>query len=423
MKLLKTLAIAVIAIVSYVGLNSDLSPINQAKAAGGQIMQRNQVAPNRYVYYPGTEVLAEDEIRLIACGTGMPGARRSQAATCFLIELGNGDKFLFDIGTGSTANLSGLMIPYAWLDKVFLTHLHTDHWGDFDALWAGGWTAGRFNEIEVWGPSGMDETMGTKYAMKHFLETYKWDKVTRSSKISPISGELIVHEFDYKIPNQVVYEKNGVVVRTIPAIHAGDGPVSYILEYAGMKVVIGGDTGPNKWMIEHAKDADLLIHEAFMTPQVMKEMYNLPPNAVMMVSTQLHTSPQAFGKIMSTLKPRHAVAYHFFNDENVRYGVYDGIRETYNGPLSMADDLMVWNITKDKIVERMAVITDDSWGVTTLSIPGKPDKSIKPMSDFIKSGRWQPAYDAQNPMMDRFIKKHNIKPEDDWRTEQKEAKE
>ena len=32
----------------------------------------NVVAPDRYVYYPGTEVLAEGEVRVIACGTGMP---------------------------------------------------------------------------------------------------------------------------------------------------------------------------------------------------------------------------------------------------------------------------------------------------------------------------------------------------------------
>ena len=69
-------------------------------AAGGVVTSPTGVAPDRYVYYPGTEAIAEGEIRLIACGTGLPAARRDQAATCFLAELGNGDKFLFDVGTG-----------------------------------------------------------------------------------------------------------------------------------------------------------------------------------------------------------------------------------------------------------------------------------------------------------------------------------
>ena len=51
----------------------------------------------RDTYYPNTEDLAPDEMRVIACGTGMPTTRAAQAAACFLVELGNGDKFLFDI--------------------------------------------------------------------------------------------------------------------------------------------------------------------------------------------------------------------------------------------------------------------------------------------------------------------------------------
>ncbi len=80
--------------------------------AGGPVKSPTGTAPDRYIYYPGTEELEKDEIRLIALGTGMPAARRSQAATCWLVELGNGDKFLFDIGTGANANMAALMIPF-----------------------------------------------------------------------------------------------------------------------------------------------------------------------------------------------------------------------------------------------------------------------------------------------------------------------
>ncbi len=63
------------------------------------------------VYYPGTEGLAPDEMRVVACGTGMPNSRPKQAAACFLVELGNGDKFIFDIGSGSAERLSAMKIP------------------------------------------------------------------------------------------------------------------------------------------------------------------------------------------------------------------------------------------------------------------------------------------------------------------------
>jgi ribonuclease Z len=91
---------------------------------------------------------------------------------------------------------------------------------------------------------------------------------------------------------------------------------------------------------------------------------------------------------MSMLKPRHAVAYHFFNEEGTRYGIYTGIRETYDGPLSMATDLMVWNITKDKITERMAVATHEAWSVPGDAVQPPPEKGRPPvMTEAISSGR------------------------------------
>ncbi len=105
--------------------------------AGGKVTSPTAEAPDRYVYYPGTEALTEGEVRVIACGTGMPEQRRGQASACFLFEFGNGEKMIFDLGTGAMRNISSLMIPYEYLTKIFLSHLHTDHWGDLSSIWAG----------------------------------------------------------------------------------------------------------------------------------------------------------------------------------------------------------------------------------------------------------------------------------------------
>ena len=399
----------------FVGLSYFIS--FGAYAAGGVVKGPNVIAPDRYVYYPGTEVLAKDEIRVIACGTGMPDQRMAQASACFLFELGNGDKFIFDIGSGSMRNIASLMIPYEYLTKIFLSHLHTDHWGDLDSLWAGGWTAGRPVPLAIWGPSGQTEDMGTAYAIDHFLKANNWDKKTREFSITPVPGQITVHEFDYKEINKVIYKENGVTISTIPAIHAGDGPVSFILEYRGLKVVYGGDTSPNKWLVEHAKDADFVIHEAFNPPAVFATLGNQPPQLAWRACCSFHTSGPAFGKIMSTIKPRHAVAYHALLDKGTQqYNLYyDSIRATYDGPLSIATDLMVWNISKDQISERMAVVTDNAWAVPGTAKqpppqPGLPD----PISDFIKSGEWGPAFNAQNKMLDEHAEKYKLQ-DQDWR--------
>lgn len=86
--------------------------------------------------------------------------------------------------------------------------------------------------LEVWGPSGSREDMGTKYAVEHILKAYHWDYMTRAVAINPTPGKIKVHEFDYRGINQVVYEDKakGVVIRSWPTIHAGDGPVSFLFD-------------------------------------------------------------------------------------------------------------------------------------------------------------------------------------------------
>ena len=410
---LKIIIVAIVAVtIGFIlGVNRfHESAVATAEAASGVLKVPSGAVSDRYVYYPGTEELGMDEIRVIATGTGMPASRKGQAAASFLVETGNGDKFIFDLGTGSMANIAALMIPYQYLDKVFLSHLHTDHMGDIDALWAGGWTAGRPNELNIWGPSGATPEMGTAYSMEHFLKFVNWDRVTRNYKISPVPGMIKTHEFDYRGMNKVIYQKNGVTIRSFPAIHAGDGPVSFLLEYRGMKVVYGGDTVPNKWFIKYAKNADLVIHEAMHTPEQFMQLYNQPAQLAWRTSAEFHTSPQAFGKIMSMTRPRHAVAFHFFNEEATRYEIYEAIRETYDGPLSMATDLMVWNVTKDEIRERMAVATDEAWSIAGTAEQPPPQKGLpNPLSEEMDSGRLD-VKDAEAQMLREFWEKYDVEP-------------
>ena len=153
-------------------------------------------------------------------------------------------------------------------------------------------------------------------------------------------------------------------------------------------------------------------HEVFLTPEDLVKLYGQSPGQALGVGTQIHTSPQAFGKVMSTVKPRHAIGYHFFNDENTRYDVFEGVRQTYDAPLSQATDNMVWNITKDKINVRMTVSPDHAWSVAGPTAPPNPsakDTDPDPISDFIKAGRWNPAEAAQADMIKAFKKEHNMK--------------
>jgi ribonuclease Z len=357
----------------------------------------------RDFYVPNSEALGAGEMRIVACGTGMPTARPKQAASCWLVELGNGDKFIFDLGTGSAERISALQIPYNYLDKVFLSHLHTDHFGDTMALFVGGALAGRQKPLRVWGPSGDTPERGTKYAIEHIRKALTWDLDGRKGLTDPRGYHIEAIEFDYTKVNQVVYQENGVTIRSWPAIHALNGAVSYSLEWNGLKFVFGGDTYPNKWYDEFAKGVDLAIHECFISVPAMIDKFKFTPQSALSVATQIHTAPEAFGKVMSRIQPRMAVAYHFFKDFDTTGDILTRIQTTYDGPLSLAEDYMVWNVTKDDVRVRMAIIDEDVWPPPATEKPQLPDASQRiPYSKFVGGGKLdmskvlQPIYDEIN---------------------------
>ena len=376
----------------FLGYNdgqADKDPYFTWEAEAKEMPKPSPVEPlaEHEVYYPGTERIKADEMRIVACGTGMPNARPKQAAACWVVELGNGDKFVFDIGTGSAERISALKIPYDYLDKVFIGHLHSDHWGDFDALWIGGVIGNRLNPLRVWGPAGHKPEFGTRYALEHIQKAYTWDVGGRYGNVDIRGLEMEIHEFDYKAVNKVIYRENGVIIRTIPAIHALDGSVSYILEWNGLKFAYSSDTYPNKWWIKYAQGADLAIHECFATPSMLIEKQKFPPATALNVSTQVHTSPAQFGKVMSQTKPRMAVGYHFFNDFDTQPLVFADIRKTYEGPLALAVDYMVFNVTKDDIRVRMAAVDEDIWPQPPTQPALPPDLSKRiGISDYVMSG-------------------------------------
>jgi ribonuclease Z len=335
--------------------------IKDVQASGGGTVAEGWTPtgayPTQEVYYPGTEALAEDEIRVIACGSGMPMPRLKQAAACFLIELGNGEKLIFDVGTGSFTTLYALGIPLDYMTKIFISHQHADHMGDLPTLWIYGMQNGRSKPLDIWGPGGggMPESWGTKAAMDGILKFYNWMLETSKGGLDTRSLAMTVHEFDWSKKNNVIYDENGVVVRTIPAIHL-EGSVSFILEYAGKKIAFSGDTLANQWWTEAAKGADLAIHECFLPNREFVERYKFQPAEAMYVSTMVHTTAPMFGKIMALTQPKHAVAYHFQNDPETLPDVVTEVRKVYDGPVDFAVDGMVWNITDEGVRTRVAMM-------------------------------------------------------------------
>ncbi len=344
-------------------------------------------------YYPNTELLGPYEMRVTALGTGMPNViTGTQKASCWYVELGTGDKFLFDIGSGSMENLSKLRPDWQKVDKAFVSHLHSDHVGGFAELYIGGWMNGRYTPLHVYGPSGAEPRLGTAAFVENQVKSWAWDIEGRRTGFPIEGGKVIAHEFTFD-EVQVVYEENGVVIQSFPAIHSLDGSVGYRLDWNGRSFTFGGDSYPSQWFIDIAAGSELAIHECMSTTEALQRLLDTPYPQAVYITSYIHTPPQAFGKIMSAVQPRHAIGYHFWTWHDVYDETLEAVRETYDGPLTLATDMTVWNVTDELVVVREAIVSEkvapSGTSQAYKDAPREPPEvALEWISDHINAGKW-----------------------------------
>ncbi len=344
--------------------------------------QESHYAP---VYIPGKEELGPDEMRIVCIGSGNPPIRIGQAATGWVVELGNGEKFAFDIGGGCVGNLWSIGSSPAVFDKLFITHLHIDHMGAilpmFDAM---GWS--RNVPMHVWGPSGHEPRFGTSTFVEHIQKASAWH-IESKIGIAPSDGmKLVAHEFDYAkftptSPRLKIYDSNGVVIYAFPVLHTIYGSVGYRLEWNGLSMAFTGDSQPSTLEAEEAKGVDVFIHEAFISPEIFATKNNMPLAIAKNVVEKAHTTPEQFGWVMNISKPRLAVATHYFLDDDLIDPFFKDVDKSYNGPVVLSQDMMVINVSKNRIVTRMAVPNLLSWAEPA------PKTEIEPTMDPMSQGQ------------------------------------
>ena len=336
-------------------------------------------------YVPGEETLAEDEMRITACGSWGPAPLRiGQGASCLLVELGNGDVFIFDVGGGTVGNLFALGVHPARLDKVFITHFHLDHVGGifplFDAM---GWA--RNTPLHVWGASGYTPDLGVTAFTQHIRAAAEWH-IQNKQNILPVGGmTLIPHEIDYskfspEEPRQLAYDENGVKIYAFPVIHALAGSMGYRLEWNGRTLVYTADSQPSTFEAEQSKGADVFIHEIFPSAEEFAYYNHMPIEAAEGVMEE-HTQPDELGQVFTISEPRLGVGMHFTLDDDLIDPIFERWRTTYDGPVLLMQDLTTINVTSDYIVVRQAKADLLAWPAPPPELPEGTDLSVGPPSE------------------------------------------
>jgi ribonuclease Z len=296
-----------------------------------------------------TDLVSSPDLHVVLCGTGSPLADGTRAAPCTAVIVG-GEMILVDVGPGSweVVDLAGL--PTARLGAVLLTHFHSDHIGDLGEAIAQSWIAGRARPLDVWGPPG------TTRVVEGFREAYAADVDYRvahhgEATLPRAAAGAVAHEVTLgpePAADAVVFERGGLRVTMFRVDHAPVEPaVGYRFDWAGRSVVVSGDTRRSASVAEHARGADLLVHEALAADLLAR----VPPVARRLGLARIakmaedivgyHTTPVQAAELAREAGVRHLVLTHLVPAPTgflARWLFLAGVREAYAGEVTLGED-------------------------------------------------------------------------------------
>jgi len=290
----------------------------------------------------GAAAQSAHTLQVTLLGTGRPDPVIDRFGPSTLVEAG-GERLLFDAGRGVTQRLWQLKIPLGSVNRLFLTHLHSDHTVGIPDLWLTGWLPTPFGRrvapLEVWGP------VGTRAMMAGLRQAYAWDISVRGRQegLPPSGIAVITHE----IHQGVVFDQHGVKVTAFTVDHGGllKPAFGYRVDYAGHSVVLSGDTRYNENLIRFAAGTDVLVHEVAAASPELLATSPTAPTARRILSW--HSSPEDAGRVFDQVRPKLAVFTHVVlltTDASIPPpAVADLLARTrtrYKGPLMIGEDLL-----------------------------------------------------------------------------------
>jgi ribonuclease Z len=286
---------------------------------------------------------AQQTFRVRLLGTAGPSLTPYQAEAGLLVVVGSGanqELLLFDCGRGVPENLA--QIGATLVNKVFLTHLHSDHTEGLPILWMNEntWSSRGTAPLSVWGPGqDVDQPAGTAEIASQLATAFATNTHIRRDLVELLPGSSIQFQTHVITGEGIVYQNNGVTVTAFLVDHHPVKPAfGYRVDYQGHSVVFSGDTTASPNLVKYAQGTDVLIHEVIIESPTATTSNN-PILAY-------HTTPEQAAGIFSQVAPKLAVYTHIVGA--VGSGPQGLVGRTraggYPGPLAVGQDLSYFDI-------------------------------------------------------------------------------
>jgi ribonuclease Z len=286
---------------------------------------------------------AQQTFRVRLLGTAGPSLYPYQAEAGLLVVAGSGpnqELLLFDCGRGVPENLG--YIGATFVNKVFLTHLHSDHVEGLPILWMNEntWSSRGNTPLTVWGPGqDVDQPAGAADITSLLAQAFATNTHIRRDLVEHLPGGGIQFQTNVIAGEGVVYQNNGVTVSAFLVDHHPVKPAfGYRVDFQGHSIVFSGDTTASPNLVQHAQGADLLIHEVIV-PAPGSDASNNPIVAY-------HTTPEQAAGIFNQVNPKLAVYTHIVDSAGT--GQQALVARTraagYSGPLAVGQDLSYFDV-------------------------------------------------------------------------------
>lgn len=295
------------------------------------------------------DLFSDGKLHVVILGSGTPqaGANRLPQSTAIIA----GDRFIVvDAGEGAGRQIADLGLPLDRITDVFITHFHSDHIGGLGQLLNQSWNFGRRQAVTVHGPTGLESIM------QGFAQVYAPDISYRAANVvehnDPALALADVATFDDLDPGapRILVEDGPLTVAAFRVDHGHVHPaVGYRITYGNRTVVVSGDTVASPLMVEAARGADLLLHEALNAMMVTEgakglEAAGLPVEADRARAViGYHADTLALADIAREAGVRHLVLTHLIPVPPHRTAerlFVDGMSDRFDGRITVARDGM-----------------------------------------------------------------------------------
>lgn len=281
-----------------------------------------------------------DSLKVVMLGTGTPLTYPDRSGPGVAIISG-GKTYLVDSGAGMfrkarEANLNGTQqLAPPNLDKLFITHLHSDHTAGLANMILSPWVLRRDAPLKLYGPPG------TRHMAESISAAYAQDINMRLNGSQPANATgYKVETREHSSPG-VIFEDENVTVEAIKVPH-GTWEQAYGYKFTeketGKTAVISGDTAKSDALKEAARDVDFLIHEV-----VSEISLKTRPADWQIYQRAFHTTPTELAEIANEAKPKLLILYHqlYWNNDHDKLAK-EVIDAGYTGKVVSANDLDVF---------------------------------------------------------------------------------